>query len=256
MKVCICCFKCILLIFLCTVTTYGSAERWVDNENADGVLERGTSVLRLTDADDLGGRPNSAHHRGVLRSVHCLRQGDDRGINEPPTEASFLNVRGAATLGEESNEDDGDEYDDDDTEDSTAEDEGEYDRTVNLSVGDQNGELTYNANDTEVNQMVILKDLTDQVKREVTEVNMDRVNEVDIPSIADEERKINEFYEYENEVLTNIREKKKNINAMINEDLDELLKPAQREYIMVARSIKNKLLHEYEQMLREELSQE
>ncbi|ANQ09041.1 Uncharacterized protein PCOAH_00032130 [Plasmodium coatneyi] len=224
MKVCVCCFKCILLIFLCAVTAYGSAERWVDNKNADG-----------------------DHHRGSLRSVYSVGKGVDSGINETPAEASFLSVRGAATMEDESDQDE---------EDDTEEEEGEYDRTVDVSMSDQNGELTYNANDTDVNQMVILKDITDKVKNEVTEVNIDKVNEIDVPSIADEERKINEFYEYENEVLKNIREKKKNIHAMINEDLDELLKPAQREYIMVARSIKSKLLREYEQILQEELSQE
>ncbi|CAI7721178.1 conserved Plasmodium protein, unknown function [Plasmodium vivax] len=250
MKVSIRCFKCILLIFLCAVTAYGSAERWVDNENAGDVGERGASILNTTDADvdDSGGRLKKTPHRGGLRSVNS-------GINEPSAKASFLSVRGAATMGDENDEDDDEEEEDDasdDTDDSAAPDE----RTVNLSVRDQNGELTYNANDTEVNQMAILKDITDKVKREETEVNMDRVNPVDIPSIAEEERKINEFYEYENEVLKNIREKKKNINAMINEDLDEILRPAQREYMKVARSIKSKLLHEYEQILREELSQE
>ncbi|CAA9988862.1 conserved Plasmodium protein, unknown function [Plasmodium knowlesi strain H] len=240
MKVCIRCFTCILLIFLCAVTAYGSAERWVDNENANGVGERGRSLLSTTDADDFEGRLNKEHHRGSLRSVYSVGKGVDPGINEPAAEASFLSVRSADT------EEEGGSDDDDD----------EDERKVNVSMSDQNGELTYNANDTDVNQMVILKDITDKVKREVTDMDMDRVNEVDIPSIADEERKINEFYEYENETLKNIHEKKKNIYAMINEDLDELLKPAQREYIMVARSIKRKLLHEYEQILQEELSQE
>ncbi|EUD64783.1 hypothetical protein C922_04819 [Plasmodium inui San Antonio 1] len=256
MNLSICCFKCILLISLCVVTAYGSAERWVANENADAVGERDAPLLSTTDADDFGGRVNKAHHMGDLRSVYLIRKGVDPGINEPPAEASFLSVRSAATMGDENEEDDEEEDSgSDDTDDSAAEEE-EGEGTVNLSMHEQNGELEYDGNDTEVNQMALLKDITDKVKREVTEVNMDTVNQVDVPSIADQERKINEFYEYENEVLKNIREKKKNIYAMINEDLDELLRPAQREYMMVARSIKSKLLHEYEQILREELSQE
>ncbi|GAB67105.1 hypothetical protein PCYB_111260 [Plasmodium cynomolgi strain B] len=198
MKVCICCFKCILLIYLCAITAYGSSERWADNKNGDGVGERGASLLSTTDADDFGGRLNKAHHRGGLRSVYSVGKGEE----------SFISVRGAATIEDESDDDDEEEEEDgasDDTDYPAAEDE----KTVILSVHDQNGELTHNANDTEVKQMAVLKDITDKVKREVTEVNMDRVNQVDAPSIAEEERKINEFYEYENEVLKNIREKKK-----------------------------------------------
>ncbi|SCN61624.1 conserved Plasmodium protein, unknown function [Plasmodium chabaudi adami] len=106
------------------------------------------------------------------------------------------------------------------------------------------------------NQMNVLRDITERIKEDKTVKNIGQINVIDIPSIAQEERKIDDFYEYENKTIQNIRKNKENIYKMINDDLDILLKPAQKEYMKVAKGIKDNLLHEYEEILHEELLEE
>ncbi|CAC9699281.1 conserved Plasmodium protein, unknown function [Plasmodium sp. DRC-Itaito] len=129
------------------------------------------------------------------------------------------------------------------------------DRFVNMKHS--NGELLNPQNSTDkiiLNSMNVLKNITDKIKKENNFSHVDKINDIDIPTVAEEERKIDDFYEYEKKTMTKIHENKENIYRMINEDLDILLKPAQDEYIKVARNIKNKLLQEYEQILKEQIS--
>ncbi|SOV81599.1 conserved Plasmodium protein, unknown function [Plasmodium sp. gorilla clade G3] len=131
------------------------------------------------------------------------------------------------------------------------------DKYVNMKHS--NGELLNPQNSTDkiiLNSMNVLKNITDKIKKENNFSHVDKINEIDIPTVAEEERKIDDFYEYEKKTMTKIHENKENIYRMINEDLDILLKPAQDEYIKVARNIKNKLLQEYEQILKEQISDE
>ncbi|SOV18327.1 conserved Plasmodium protein, unknown function [Plasmodium gaboni] len=131
------------------------------------------------------------------------------------------------------------------------------DKYVNMKHS--NGELLNPKNSTDkiiLNSMNVLKNITDKIKKENNFSHVDKMNEIDIPTVAEEERKIDDFYEYEKKTMTKIHENKENIYRMINEDLDILLKPAQDEYIKVARNIKNKLLQEYEQILKEQISDE
>ncbi|SCP04826.1 conserved Plasmodium protein, unknown function [Plasmodium ovale] len=196
------------------------------------------------------------HHDGHLRNEKRSGERRVRDTNEALVETSFLSVESKVKY-------------DADAEDADSESEGEEvvysddeddDAVMELSVDGDKENLDRGTRNTLLNQMTILKDITDKIKKENSSGKdigkVDNVDETDAVSIADEERKIDKFYEYENKIFQKIRENKKNIYAMINEDLDVLLKPAQKEYMKVARAIKNKLLQEYEQILKEELSRE
>ncbi|CAD2096285.1 conserved Plasmodium protein, unknown function [Plasmodium vinckei lentum] len=139
--------------------------------------------------------------------------------------------------------------DNDDNESINEDESNGNEETVELSTENE-------ANNIMHNQMNILRDITEKIKEDKTVKNIGQINVIDIPSIAQEERKIDDFYEYENKTIQNIRKNKENIYKMINDDLDILLKPAQKEYMKVAKGIKDNLLHEYEEILQEELLEE
>ncbi|KOB62433.1 hypothetical protein PFHG_04155 [Plasmodium falciparum HB3] len=134
---------------------------------------------------------------------------------------------------------------------------GETINDTYVNMKHSNGELLNPQNSTDkiiLNSMNVLKNITDKIKKDNNFSHVNKINEIDIPTVAEEERKIDDFYEYEKTTMRKIHENKENIYRMINEDLDILLKPAQDEYIKVAKNIKNKLLQEYEQILKEQIS--
>ncbi|CXI69685.1 conserved Plasmodium protein, unknown function [Plasmodium berghei] len=128
--------------------------------------------------------------------------------------------------------------------------------TIRLTTDNEVNNISNGNNKIMSNQMHILRDITDKIKADKTVKNIGKINEIDIPTIAQEERKIDDFHEYENKAFQNIRKNKENIYKMINTDLDILLKPAQKEYMKVAKVIKGNLLREYEEILQEELLEE
>ncbi|GAW81579.1 hypothetical protein, conserved [Plasmodium gonderi] len=258
MKVFIGCFMLILLCVHNVSMTFVNAENWRHNKGTDGGCEGCDSLLNESSSDNSSVRSEEVDQMGGLQSASSRGRLGELDTHKRSVNTSFLSGRIEAI----NDDDDTEDNNDDNGEDGSDDDDGDNDLEEEEEEGtrrDDNGIVKLNVgnkNETLVNQLTILKDITDKVKKEKNTIDFEKVYEEDIPSIAEEERKINEFYEYENKVLEDIRKKKKNIYAMINEDLDELLKPAQKEYMKVARSIKSNLLHEYEQILKEELSEE
>ncbi|ETB61125.1 hypothetical protein YYC_02046 [Plasmodium yoelii 17X] len=145
---------------------------------------------------------------------------------------------------------------DNDDKESINETKNENEETIRITADNEVNNISNGNNKIMNNQMNILRDITDKIKADKTVKNIGEINEIDIPTIAQEERKIDDFHEYENKTFQNIRKNKENIYKMINTDLDILLKPAQKEYMKVAKVIKDNLLREYEEILQEELLEE
>ncbi|SBT36813.1 conserved Plasmodium protein, unknown function [Plasmodium ovale wallikeri] len=249
-----------LLFFYEVATENGNTIKLVNIKKAGGEGSKRKQYGLLVNANVASNsseeKLREAHHDGHLRNAK--RNGERRvsDTNEGLVETSFLSVKSRvkydASAEDENTESEGEEVVYSDDEDGDA--------VMELSVDGDKENLDRGTRNTLLNQMTILKDITDKIKKENSSGKdirkEDNVHETDAVSIADEERKIDKFYEYENKIFQEIRENKKNIYSMINEDLDVLLKPAQKEYMKVARGIKNKLLQEYEQILKEELSRE
>lgn len=116
-------------------------------------------------------------------------------------------------------------------------------------------------------QANVLDRLTEQVKKEepnrheslIKEASEEGsgLNEKDTETniLERKKRKLDEFKNYEQKVLKEIHEEKNSVHEMIDTDLDKLLKPAQKEYLKLVRNTRNKLFHEYQDILKEELNE-